>query len=83
MNEALASLKRNPDFLERWVEMEEGKRKVILLEHDSLALRHPRFGRLHFTIWRTTLAADERFIVSHFPPADEVTLRVVRKALRR
>jgi transcriptional regulator with XRE-family HTH domain len=83
MNQALASLKRNPEFLQRWQEMEEGKSKIVLLEHDSLALKHPRFGKLRFTIWRTTFAADERFIVSHFPPADEVTFRAVRKAMRR
>jgi len=55
--------------------MEEGKRKVTLLEHDSLALKHPRLGKLRFTIWRTTFAADERFMLSHFPPAMRATFQ--------
>jgi transcriptional regulator with XRE-family HTH domain len=83
MNKALTSLKTSREFLVRWQEMEEGKGKVTLLEHDSLPLKHPRFGSLRFTIWRTTLAADERFIVSHFPPADEATSRAVQQVLHR
>ena len=61
MNQALTALKTNPEFLQRWQDLEEGKVKILLLEHDWLPINHPRLGQLLFMIWRTTLAADERF----------------------
>ncbi len=81
MNQALAALKRNPEFLQRWQDLEEGKVKILLVEHDWLPIQHPRLGQLLFMIWRTTLAADERFIVAHFPPADEATHRAIKQSL--
>jgi transcriptional regulator with XRE-family HTH domain len=81
MNQALTALKTNPEFLQRWQDLEEGKVKILLLEHDWLPINHPRLGQLLFMIWRTTLAADERFIVAHFPPADEATRRVIEHTL--
>jgi hypothetical protein len=35
-----------------------------------------------FTIWRTTTAADERFLVAHFTPADDATSSVVSRIVR-
>ena len=81
MNQALAALKNNPEFLQRWQDLEEGKVKMLLVEHDGLPIRHERFGDLLFMIWRTTLAADERFIVAHFPPADEATHQAIKLSL--
>jgi hypothetical protein len=83
MNEVLASLKTNPEFLQRWRNLEQGEIKMVLLEHDWLPLKHPRFGKLLFNIWRTTVAADERFIIAHFPPADDSTQRALGRILRR
>jgi hypothetical protein len=83
MNDVLASLKTNREFLERWRNLEEGEINVVLLEHDWLPLKHPRFGKLLFNIWRTTVAADERFIVAHFPPADDATQRALKRTARR
>ena len=80
MNQALVMLKKNPEFLQRWQDLEEGKVKILLVEHDSLPLNHPRLGPLSFMIWRTTLATDERFIVAHFPPADEATHRAIKQS---
>jgi transcriptional regulator with XRE-family HTH domain len=81
MNQVLASLKTNSEFLQRWQDLEEGEEKLLLVEHDWLPIRHPRFGQLVFMIWLTTLAADERFIVGHFPGADEATHRAIKKSL--
>ena len=78
MNQALAALKNNREFLQRWQDLEEGKVKMLLVEHDGLPIRHECFGDLLFMIWRTTLAADERFIVAHFPPADEAAHRAIK-----
>jgi transcriptional regulator with XRE-family HTH domain len=81
MEQTLATLKAEPEFLKRWQDLEEGKDNLVLVEHDRLQLRHPRFGPLVFMIWRTTLAADERFIVAHFPAADEPTHSAISRAL--
>ncbi|MEO7649951.1 MAG: helix-turn-helix transcriptional regulator [Bryobacteraceae bacterium] len=81
MNQALAALKNIPEFLQRWQDLEEGKVKMLLVEHDWLPIHHASLGQLLFMIWRTTFAADERFIVAHFPPADEATHRAIHQAL--
>jgi hypothetical protein len=81
MEQTLATLKSEPEFLKRWEELEQGKDHLVLVEHDSLHLRHPSLGPLEFMIWRTTLAADERFIVAHFPAADEATHRAISNLL--
>jgi MmyB-like transcription regulator ligand binding domain len=83
MNDVLASLKTNGEFLQRWRNLEEGENKIVLLEHDWLPLKHPRFGKLLFNIWRTAVAADERFMLAHFPPANDATQRALRRILRR
>ncbi len=83
MNQVLAVLKQSPEFLRRWQDLEEGKVKILLVEHDWLPIRHPSQGELRFMIWRTTLAADERFIVAHFPPANEAAHRAISHFLGR
>ena len=81
MEQALSTLKCEQEFLKRWQKLEDGNDNLVLVEHDWLPLRHPRFGQLVFMIWRTTLAADERFIVAHFPAADEATHRAISQCL--
>ncbi|HUQ94434.1 MAG TPA: helix-turn-helix transcriptional regulator [Bryobacteraceae bacterium] len=83
MKAALETLKSNREFLWRWHHLEDGQMKTALVEHDSLPLTHPDFSKIVFGIWRTTVAADERFIVAHFPPADEVTQLAIGRYLCR
>ena len=83
MNVALETLKSNHEFLRRWQDLEDGKMKADFVEHDSLPLNHPRFSKIVFAIWRTTVATDERFIVAHFPPADEAAQLAIGCLLRR
>ncbi len=83
MNLALETLKSNREFLQRWQHLEDGKMKAGLVEHDLLPLNHPVFNKIVFGIWRTTVVADERFIVAHFPPADEVTQLAIGRLLRQ
>ena len=44
MEQALSTLKCEPEFLKRWQKLEDGN--DVLVEHDWLPLRHPRFGQL-------------------------------------
>ncbi|HYI96954.1 MAG TPA: helix-turn-helix transcriptional regulator [Bryobacteraceae bacterium] len=81
MDQVLVTLKCVPEFLQRWQDLEEGKENLLLVEHDWLPIRHPRFGNLRFMIWRTTLATDERFILAHFPPADKQTRQAIKQAI--
>jgi len=83
MNMALETLKSNHEFLRRWQYLEDGKMKPAVVEHDSFPLNHPHFSEIVFSIWRTTVAADERFIVAHFPPADDITQLAIGRLLRR
>ncbi len=81
MDQVLAALKREPEFLRRWQELEDGKHTLVFVEHAPFPIRHPSFGALQFMIWRTTVAADERFIVAHFPAGDGATHRAISGCL--
>ena len=49
MNQVLSTLRSVPEFLQRWQDLEDGKVKILLVEHDRLPIHHPRLGPLLFT----------------------------------
>jgi hypothetical protein len=83
LSRGIALLKSNPELLRIWERVERGDAHVLFLEQGTYALRHPKFGRLHFYSWRTRFAEDERFFVTHCTPMDSSTSRVFERLLRK
>ena len=73
MNQALNRLKANPDFLEIWGQVLRGPEEILMIEHDTQAVR-TGLGRLEFHVWRTHAAVDTRFVVVHMTPANLPTI---------
>jgi transcriptional regulator with XRE-family HTH domain len=56
-----------------WTEIadEDGSHSLThFLDHQTLTIIHPVYGRYSTQVWHATLAADERFFLSHHVPAD-------------
>jgi transcriptional regulator with XRE-family HTH domain len=83
LSRGVTLLKSNPELLGLWERVERGDADVLFLEQGTYALRHPKFGRLHFHSWRTHFAEDERFFVTHCTPMDSGTSRVFGRLLRK
>ena len=81
MNRILECMKRNTEFLGRWQDLEDGAVKSLFVEFDSRPVVHPEFGSLHFSVWRTTCASDERFLIAHFTPSDDATRHTVHRLI--
>jgi hypothetical protein len=67
---------QNPDFPKYVARLEEEPTKLLSLCHALYGIRHPQFGHLRFHAFRTPLAIDERFFITHFVAANSVTSRV-------
>jgi hypothetical protein len=39
-------------------------------------MRHPELGLIQYNAWRTHVAANERFLVTHCTPIDSATGRI-------
>jgi transcriptional regulator with XRE-family HTH domain len=76
-----ARLMANPEFSSRWERMEEGVSDLSFLDHAIYAIRSASYGRVTVNAWRTRTAVDERFIVTHFLPADDEARRALERAL--
>jgi transcriptional regulator with XRE-family HTH domain len=76
MNRLLERLKKNPEFLHRWEEVERGEVDVLFVEHARYTMRHPELGLIQYNAWRTHVAANERFLVTHCTPIDSATGRI-------
>jgi transcriptional regulator with XRE-family HTH domain len=65
-----------------WTEIadEDGSHSLThFLDHQTLTVIHPIYGRYSTQVWHATLAADERFFLSHHVPADSQSRRINSK----
>lgn len=83
MGKLVERLKTNRDFARRWERLERGEVYLLFIEHGRYTLRHPELGCLRYNAWRTHFMADERFIVTHCTPIDDVTSDVFGTLTRK
>jgi transcriptional regulator with XRE-family HTH domain len=82
MTRVLSALKKAPEFLRRWAQIEHGERPVLFIEHGIYTLRHSTLGSIRYSAWRTHVAFDERFFVTHCIPMDSTTIRIFERLSR-
>jgi transcriptional regulator with XRE-family HTH domain len=55
----------------------------VFLDHQVVALNHPELGQISELVWHSSLALDERFLISHHVPAEPSSQRVLEHLWRR
>ena len=81
LREISARLMQNPEFSCHWDKMEKSVSDLYFLDHATYAIRSTIYGRGTVNAWRTRTAVDERFIVTHFLPADDEARRELERAM--